>query len=173
MTATTRYGANPAPSDLRIAQDLANTIGVGPEADLLDSPEAAQAWLETMPDAPRRPLREADLVRMRTLRAAIRAALGDADAGTTFGLSVRVDDRGISWQPPADPIDALQARVMYTLIEAQARGALSRLKLCQNARCRVAFFDESRNGSGRWHSAATCGNAARVRAHRDRLRGAG
>jgi predicted RNA-binding Zn ribbon-like protein len=44
------------------------------------------------------------------------------------------------------------------------------LKVCRNPRCRVAFYDRSRNNSGVWHDVRTCGNAANLRAHRERQR---
>jgi len=37
-------------------------------------------------------------------------------------------------------------------------------------RCRVAFYDRSRNASGVWHSVRICGNAINLRAHRERRR---
>jgi predicted RNA-binding Zn ribbon-like protein len=45
--------------------------------------------------------------------------------------------------------------------------------VCRNPRCRVAFYDRSRNNSGVWHDVRTCGNAANLRAHRERQRAAG
>jgi predicted RNA-binding Zn ribbon-like protein len=48
-----------------------------------------------------------------------------------------------------------------------------RLKICRNPRCRVAFFDRSRNNSGVWRDVRTCGNAANLRAYRARQRAAG
>lgn len=170
--ATERYGANAARGDLGLAQDLANTIGVGSGADLLASTAGAQSWLQSITGASTRALRDADLVRMRSLRTAIRSGLdgdgGDESAEAEVTLRLHLDHSGVSLPSAADPVDAMEARVTLALIEARARGELSRLKLCANPRCRVAFFDESRNGAGRWHSPATCGNAARVRAYRDR-----
>ena len=43
-----------------------------------------------------------------------------------------------------------------------------RLKLCDNADCRVAFYDESKNRSRRWCDGRACGNRLRVRTHRAR-----
>lgn len=174
--ATGRFGVNLAPGGLALAQQLANTVGVGQEPDLLGSAPAAQHWLESA-GGDGRALHDADLERMRSLRAAVRAALGsdaddraDADeqAAAEPVLRLRIGTGGISWQSGSDPVDALESRVASALVEAQARGELPRLKLCANPRCRVAFFDASRNGAGRWHSSETCGNAARVRAHRER-----
>jgi predicted RNA-binding Zn ribbon-like protein len=172
LGATERYQANKAPGDLAIAQDLANTVGVGPESDLLADAGEARRWLASITQHSPRALCEADLTRLRSLRAALRTVLhsdGSEDADEAKAVvSLQIDRNGISLRSETDPVDTLTSRVAYALIQAQARGELPRLKLCANPRCQVAFFDESRNGGGRWHSSARCGNAARVRAHRDR-----
>ena len=51
------------------------------------------------------------------------------------------------------------------------RRAPDRLKLCENPECRRAFFDRTRSRTRRWCNSGTCGNRARVRRHRERLRG--
>jgi predicted RNA-binding Zn ribbon-like protein len=58
------------------------------------------------------------------------------------------------------------------LYEGQHAGTGHRLKTCRNPRCRVAFYDRSRNASGVWHSVRVCGNAINLRAHRERRRAA-
>lgn len=170
--ATARYGANPSPGGLRIVQDLANTIGVASEPDLLASADGARTWLESATGRSGPELRESDLARMRGLRAAIRAVLrhgaGDQPAGAEVTVRLLVGDEGILLQPADDLIEELESRTGFALVNARASGEVARLKLCANPRCEVAFFDESRNGAGRWHSSARCGNAARVRAHRAR-----
>jgi len=49
-----------------------------------------------------------------------------------------------------------------------AAGNWSRLKVCANETCQLAFYDSSRNRSGRWCSMATCGNRMKGRAYRQR-----
>lgn len=44
----------------------------------------------------------------------------------------------------------------------------ARIRHCGAPDCGLVFFDESRAGSRRWCSMATCGNRAKVRAHRAR-----
>ncbi|MDT5029510.1 MAG: hypothetical protein QOE61_5936, partial [Micromonosporaceae bacterium] len=44
----------------------------------------------------------------------------------------------------------------------------TRLHLCANDVCRVAFYDASRSRTQRWHSYETCGNRANAAAHRAR-----
>ena len=60
--------------------------------------------------------------------------------------------------------------VLAALLEGQQAGTARRLKTCRNPRCRVAFYDRSRNASGVWHSVRVCGNAINLRAHRERRR---
>ena len=172
LGATERYQANTAPGDLAIAQDLANTVRVGPESDLLADAGEARRWLASITQHEPRALCEADLTRLRGLRAALRTVLHGDEADDTHEakavLSLQIDRNGVSLRSETDAVDTLTAHVAYALIQAQARGELPRLKLCANPRCQVAFFDESRNSGGRWHSSARCGNASRVRAHRDR-----
>jgi predicted RNA-binding Zn ribbon-like protein len=64
--------------------------------------------------------------------------------------------------------DAL-ARVLAGPVLAGER-AWSRLKVCRDPRCRTAFYDASRNGSGVWCSMASCGAANKQRAFVERRR---
>ena len=49
-------------------------------------------------------------------------------------------------------------------------GTFQNLKLCADETCRAAFYDRSKNHSGRWCSMSTCGNRNKVRAWRERQR---
>ena len=62
---------------------------------------------------------------------------------------------------PLGPLVATAVRLAF-------EGSWERLKLCGLDSCRYAFFDESRNRSGRWCSMASCGNVAKSRAFRER-----
>jgi predicted RNA-binding Zn ribbon-like protein len=53
---------------------------------------------------------------------------------------------------------------------AAADGSWQRLKACADEECRWAFYDHSRNRSGRWCSMATCGNQQKARTYRERAR---
>jgi predicted RNA-binding Zn ribbon-like protein len=48
---------------------------------------------------------------------------------------------------------------------AMADGTWSRLKVCPGEHCGWAFYDGSRNRSGRWCSMAVCGGRSKARAH--------
>jgi predicted RNA-binding Zn ribbon-like protein len=44
----------------------------------------------------------------------------------------------------------------------------ARIRHCEASDCGLVFFDVSRAGTRRWCSMQTCGNRAKVRAHRAR-----
>jgi predicted RNA-binding Zn ribbon-like protein len=51
-----------------------------------------------------------------------------------------------------------------------ADGTWDRLKACAADDCHWAFYDHTRNRSGRWCSMAVCGNRAKVERFRERAR---
>jgi predicted RNA-binding Zn ribbon-like protein len=81
-------------------------------------------------------------------------------------------DGSVRLRPEQAGRQALVTLVLAALYEGQHTGTSHRLKTCRNPRCRVAFYDRSRNASGVWHSVRICGNAINLRAHRDRRRAA-
>jgi len=68
-------------------------------------------------------------------------------------------DGSVRLQPQETGPLALVMLVLAALFEGQQVGTGRRLKTCRNPRCRVAFYDRSRNASGVWHSVRVCGNA--------------
>jgi predicted RNA-binding Zn ribbon-like protein len=84
-------------------------------------------------------------------------------------LQLRADG-SVRLQPQETGQQALVMLVLAALFEGQQDGTSRRLKACRNPRCRVAFYDRSRNASGAWHSVRICGNAINLRAHRERRR---
>ena len=79
-------------------------------------------------------------------------------------------DGSVRLQPQQTGQHALVMLALAALFEGQQAGTRRRLKTCRNPRCRVAFYDRSRNASGVWHSVRICGNAINLRAHRERRR---
>jgi predicted RNA-binding Zn ribbon-like protein len=77
----------------------------------------------------------------------------------------------VTWQDeprldrPLWPL-ALDAVELFT-----GRGSLDRLKQCPGESCGWLFLDTSRNGSRQWCDMRDCGNIAKVRRFRQRLRG--
>jgi predicted RNA-binding Zn ribbon-like protein len=60
--------------------------------------------------------------------------------------------------------------VLAICATAMIDGSWSRLKVCPGEDCGWAFYDHSRNQSGRWCSMAVCGGRAKARAHYRRRR---
>jgi predicted RNA-binding Zn ribbon-like protein len=54
-------------------------------------------------------------------------------------------------------------RIVAVVLEAIALGTWERLKACERDSCRWAFYDHSKNRSGRWCHSAVCGNRERSR----------
>jgi predicted RNA-binding Zn ribbon-like protein len=102
------------------------------------------------------------------------AALNRLLQGFPFAFRlVRVD--GALHRIPVGARDALRQpldRIILEAIELVTSGRLRAVSHCGNARCGWFFLDESRNKSRRWCDMAACGNSAKVRAHRARLRAA-
>ncbi|MEH0932207.1 CGNR zinc finger domain-containing protein [Micromonospora sp. CPCC 205558] len=202
-TATVRYGIDHAPGGLGLVQDLLNTISAGAprQPDLLDDLDSATEWAQlavaqwsaaTGRPAPDVTLDAAGLRALRTFReelldeidarlhlsepgrnltgASTRGATGSRTAGATLRLdrdgSVHLDPAGVG-------ADLLISLVLAALFEAQLADLGRRIKTCRNPRCRVAFYDRSRNNSGVWHSVRVCGHPTNLRAHRARQRQVG
>jgi hypothetical protein len=184
--ASARYGLAHAPGELGMVQDLLNTISAGKprEADLLATLSDAQQWADdvtrrwstlTGEPTPSVTLDEEGLRELRDYRNALTEADEPGNGATAVLLSaaaalelhsdgvVRLKPRGSGWR-------YLISLLLAVEWQAQAQDTRRRLKVCRNPRCRVAFYDPSRNNSGVWHDVRTCGNAANLRAHRERQR---
>jgi predicted RNA-binding Zn ribbon-like protein len=65
-------------------------------------------------------------------------------------------------------IDRPIGELLISVTASMAAGSWNRLKICANDACQEAFYDTSRNRSGRWCSMAKCGNRMKGRAYRFR-----
>lgn len=61
------------------------------------------------------------------------------------------------------------AIILADVARAEARGTWDRLRVCAAPDCRWVFYDNSRNGAGRWCSMAACGNRDKTRRYRERV----
>lgn len=77
---------------------------------------------------------------------------------------VTPDGAGLRWHTET----GLRAAVLAGVVTAMADGTWSRMKACAADDCRYAFYDRTRNKSGRWCDVAGCGANARMRAYRRR-----
>jgi predicted RNA-binding Zn ribbon-like protein len=73
--------------------------------------------------------------------------------------------------PDADGVDGAVARLMAIVAAAVEHGRWERLKGCPRGECEWAFYDKSKNRSGRWCNMESCGNIEKAKAFRARQRG--
>jgi predicted RNA-binding Zn ribbon-like protein len=189
-TASARYRVREAPDGLALVQDLLNTRPITRHSpDLLAELGDAQRWLDEavagwigvhgLP-VPELVLSAADLRTLRRLRSAFEEALLAAgrdgfEPGATpppdVAVSLAPDPDGrVRMVPTGKGARWVASAVWSEALLAQQAGTWPRLKLCHNAQCRSAFYDNSRNNSGVWHDVSTCGNSANLRAFRERRR---
>lgn len=186
--ASARHGVREAPAGLALVQEIINTratMAYGP--DLLATPDDAQRWLTEalatwsrvsgLP-APVLLLSSTDMRSLRRLRTTFEnvllaghsepdGALPPADVPVSL---VPDADGWVRIVPAGRGTRWLASALWAEALLAQQAGLWPRLKLCNNADCRAAFFDTSRNNSGVWHDVTTCGNTANLRAFRERKR---
>jgi predicted RNA-binding Zn ribbon-like protein len=178
--------AKTAPQPLYLVQRFVNSIDLESGEDELESPEALRAWFaERGLMNPRGPVRRADLARAVDVREGLRALLLRNNGlahdqakverldriATRAGVRVRFgagDDPAL--EPAAGGVDGAIARLLAIVVESVADGSWERLKACSREDCEWAFFDRSKNRSGRWCRMEECGNLAKARAFRERRR---
>jgi predicted RNA-binding Zn ribbon-like protein len=170
-----------APAGLGFVHDLLNTIAAGrPRTrDLLAELEDAQSWLdralavwaaETGRQQPEVALAQRDLDQLRTLRDELKGLLGGEDrpVRALSSATLRLEDGRVAIDPRGAGFRLVSSLVLIEMLTAQQADTWRRLKVCRNVRCRVAFFDRSRNNSGVWHATKVCGNLENLRAFRAR-----
>jgi predicted RNA-binding Zn ribbon-like protein len=176
----------PAPGELALVQSFINShydLEFEHGADLFASTAALARWLErrgllggAADSLSQRDVRRALAVRegLRALAKGNAAGLGLAglnEAAAGAAIEVRFSPSGPSCVPGGrNPIDRALAIVLAVAARAMIDGSWFRLKICPGEDCGWAFYDHSRNQSGRWCSMAVCGGRAKARAHYRRRR---
>jgi predicted RNA-binding Zn ribbon-like protein len=173
------------PHDLGLVVDFVNTRDIENGTDELATPDELRGWLTSrgllQDDAA---VGVSELAEAVELREALRSALlRHAGAETPNGatalervaargrLSVHFDDDGsVGLSPRESGMAGALARLLVPVAEAAADGTWQRVKACAADDCRWAFYDRSRNRSGRWCDMAVCGNRTKVRAYRTKQR---
>ncbi len=183
-------GRQPAPGSLAVVQEFINThydLEVVHGAEVLHSPAAAAEWFFLRGVVPGRPrMRAADVERLLVIRESLRAlARANSDgAGGPAALArldaaaegARVEIRFGSGAPEFVPgretgVGAAIGVLLATTAAAMIDGTWARLKICPGEDCGWAFYDHSRNQTGRWCSMSVCGGRAKAKAHYRRTRG--
>ncbi|MGQ4490137.1 CGNR zinc finger domain-containing protein [Streptomyces sp. SAS_281] len=161
-----------APGGLALIEALVNSLNVETGADSLDTAEGRAAF----------GLAETDVPAGRVLREALRAAClvhaghrPDDDPLSLLDrllaeapLRVAVDAAGGAALRPVEDPPGLTARIAVAVAAASADGTWARLKACEAADCRWAYYDRSPAGRRRWCSMSVCGARAKMRAYRAR-----
>lgn len=179
---SSRPGA--APGQLGLVQSFLNTLDMEAGRDGLADAHSAQVWLASNRlVSPGTEYDEADRRRLVDVRRAVLglvAANGGAglqrravttlnEAARRVRLGVRLHpDDGYRLMAEGVGIDRPIGEVLISVTGSMAAGTWNRLKICSNEACQEAFFDASRNRSGRWCSMAKCGNRMKGRAYRHR-----
>jgi predicted RNA-binding Zn ribbon-like protein len=185
-------GRPPAPGSLALVQSYINShfdLDVDRGADLFATPKALRTWLVARGLINERTrVSKGDVARAVRVREGLRELArarddGDADgvAGALWLLNEAADGacvelRFSSVRPrfvptPGGGVTAAIGLILGLTAQAMLDGSWSRLKICPGDDCGWAFFDHSRNQTGRWCSMSVCGGRAKARTHYRRRRG--
>ena len=175
-----------APEPLRIVQQFVNSADLEAGKDDLDSPAALAAWLRERDLLPARgAVTKADHRRALEVREGLRAVLFHQSGGGPDPAAVeRLEHAaahaalrasfGPGERPELTPacggVSGALARLLGIVAASATDGTWDRLKVCADHGCRWAFYDHSKNRSGRWCSMAECGNQEKARSYRARRR---
>jgi predicted RNA-binding Zn ribbon-like protein len=175
-----------APGELSLIQRFVNSVDLEDDEDELTSPEALRRWLadrDLIGGSER--VTAADLRRAIDVREGLRALLVEnsglpADPERIARLDAAVARAGVRvrFRPGAEPalepeargVDGALGRMMAIVAGAVEGGEWERLKACHRDPCFWAFYDRSKNRSGRWCRMEACGNIEKARAFRERRR---
>jgi predicted RNA-binding Zn ribbon-like protein len=173
-----------APEPLRLVQAFVNTRDIENGVDELSTPEELARVLEEIgvPARGGAPLGASDLATAVETREALRA-LALANSGVPVDaesiaildrvaaaarLTIRFDGREAELVPQAVGLTTALGQVVAVVHDAMTDGTWWRLKACPRDVCLWAFYDRSRNGSGKWCSMSVCGNRTNTKAYRRR-----
>jgi CGNR zinc finger protein/putative stress-induced transcription regulator len=139
-----------------------NTIDVVTGSDELADDFACARWLrdQGMPPA------GVESVEARQIRDALRSAVEGPPLELPAVPLAVVLEAGTPTLTSSHPLGSL----LVTAAQLAIDGRWNRLKLCECHTCRYAFYDNSRNRSGKWCTMRICGNREKTRAFRSRQR---
>lgn len=76
-----------------------------------------------------------------------------------------------AWRPTETPdFDRPFCAAVWSVVDLLTSDELNRIRQCEGAGCGWLFMDTSKNGARRWCDMSVCGNRAKARRHRARLR---
>jgi len=173
-----------APGPLALVQAFLNTDDGLRRLDELATGDALTGWLRHRQLVDDGYIADAAAAqRAREVREALRTVLRARRAGrlaeeATLRLDreaqqteVRVrfaPDGDTRFEAVSDDLTGVFGQIFAAYSRGPDAGTLDRLKICDNPRCRRAYYDRSPGGSSRWCSMAICGNRAKARTRRQR-----
>jgi len=179
-----KTGGKPAPGELVLVQGFVNTIDIEEGVDQIRSEPSLKSWLVRhgllRSDAK---VTSQDHRMIISLREALRrlmlanngdtvqpAALKEINRLVSrFKLAARFKtDGSLDLVPDNYGSAAVCGQILALVVQAVSDGTWFRLKACDEPNCRWAFYDGSRNHSGRWCSMSVCGSRDKARAYRRR-----
>jgi len=179
-------GRAAAPGELALVQAFINShydLEVEHGEELLASPAALRRWLRRHAAlAPEASPTESDLVKVLELRETLRELArtnGDGNASDPAVLNrfarrapfeVRFEAPHPSFALARGGMEASIGLLLGITARAMLDGTWRRLKVCPGEDCGWAFYDHSRNQTGRWCSMRVCGGRAKARSHYRRRR---
>jgi predicted RNA-binding Zn ribbon-like protein len=174
--------ATSAPKPVLLVRDFVNTVEWQVDRDDWQTPADLASWFREHggpADRPALGLSDDDLELARRVREGLRSVLlmnagheplvsSLTDLNEILGLvplRMRFEASGTPRLTAArsDGLAGRLALVMEAIEAAQRDGSWARLKACSRDSCRWAYWDGSRNASGRWCSMAGCGNHVKMR----------
>jgi predicted RNA-binding Zn ribbon-like protein len=174
-----------APEPLRLVQRFVNTVDLESGEDELTRPDELHAWLAERGLIGRdEAVTRADLRRALDVREGLRALLlanagMPLDAGRVERLDRAAARAGVRVEFTPEPrlaperggVDGAIGRLMAIVAGAVEQGSWPNLKACHRDVCHWAFYDHSKNHSGRWCQMEVCGNIEKARTFRRKQAG--
>lgn len=180
-------GREAAPDPLSLVQAFVNTVAEEGEHrwEAFADPDYLRSWLVRnglLDDGVA--VGDADVIRVRDIRRALRSLLAanngrEVDPGAVETLNRAAEravlvvcfgqgGRAAALESVAGGVDGAIGKVLSAAQAGMETGTWERLKTCANDHCSWAFYDRSKNRSGRWCSMDVCGNRTKTRAYRRR-----
>jgi predicted RNA-binding Zn ribbon-like protein len=171
------------PKSIALVEDFVNTLDLEDGSDAIDSPRALRAWTRQRMNVRVHTLDEDGWSEAIRVREALREVLASHSserldrkvlrtlnrAGAAARVGVRWEDDGAASFAATDAgVGGVLGPILAAIVTAQGDGTWDRLKVCPADDCRAAFYDHSKNRSGKWCTMRVCGNRAKTRTYRER-----
>ncbi len=165
----------PAPGRLVIVHGFLNTWSAELGLEDFKTPQSTGRWLRAAGLwRGRRSPTEDDVARLKTFRDTLRkyvldrtspaniAAMNEVAAATGFTMFFDDEGRPVV-ESTADGADYAIGTMIGIIQNSVADGTWERFKCCELETCGWAYYDHTKNRSGRWCSMKTCGSRHKAR----------